>query len=403
MQRKLDLRTGRPVWMAYRAPRVPVTRLNRDVRTDVAIVGMGISGAMMAETLTARGHSVVLIDRRGPLRGSTPATTALVQFEIDQPLSLLSAKIGKDAARQAWRRSRLSVMNLGARIAELGIRCDMARTPSLYLAGNLLDPSGLREEASARAEAGIHAAYLTAAALKETFGIARNAAILSDDNLTLDPRKLTAGLLNEALRRGARLHAPVEAVSITHHRDEVVIATKDGPSIRAGHAVLATGYELIDPVPATGHEIISTWAIATKPQKRAIWPRAAMIWEASAPYLYLRATPDGRIICGGEDEDFTDEERRDALIGRKSARIAAKLSKLLPGVDPTPEFAWAGAFGATSTGLPRIGAVPGKPRLFSVMGYGGNGITYSQIASEIVASALDGRDDADAPLFALKR
>jgi glycine/D-amino acid oxidase-like deaminating enzyme len=42
-----------------------------------------------------------------------------------------------------------------------------------------------------------------------------------------------------------------------------------------------------------------------------------MIWEASDPYLYLRTTPDGRIICGGEDEDFSDEAARDRLLGRK--------------------------------------------------------------------------------------
>ncbi|RVB59038.1 FAD-binding oxidoreductase, partial [Mesorhizobium sp. M7A.F.Ca.CA.004.06.1.1] len=85
MPRKLDLRTGQPVWSAYRAPAVPTDGLIRDVNTDVLVVGMGISGAMMAEALTADGHRVICIDRRGPLKGSTAATTALVAFEIDQP------------------------------------------------------------------------------------------------------------------------------------------------------------------------------------------------------------------------------------------------------------------------------------------------------------------------------
>jgi choline dehydrogenase-like flavoprotein len=100
MTRKLDLRTGRPVWHAYRAPSVPTGKLFRDVKTDVAIVGMGISGAMIAEALTEAGHSVVCIDRRGPLLGSTAATTALVQFEIDQPLSVLSRQIGRQYAER---------------------------------------------------------------------------------------------------------------------------------------------------------------------------------------------------------------------------------------------------------------------------------------------------------------
>jgi hypothetical protein len=37
------------------------------------------------------------------------------------------------------------------------------------------------------------------------------------------------------------------------------------------------------------------------------------------------------------------------------------------------------------------------------MGYGGNGITFSQIASEIVSSAIGGAEDSDAKLFAFAR
>jgi glycine/D-amino acid oxidase-like deaminating enzyme len=403
LARKLDLRTGRPVWFAYRAPAVPSGKLARDVKTDVLVVGMGISGAMIAEALTAKGHSVVAIDRRGPLKGSTAATTALVQFEIDQPLTKLSPMIGKDDAARAWRRSRLAVANLRGRIAELAIPCDLADRQSLYLAGNFLGPAELRAEAEAREAAGIAAIYLTRGALKERFGIARDGALLSYGNLALDPRRLTAGLLLKAAARGARLHAPVEAVRFETNENRVTVATKDGPTIEAAHVVLATGYELADIVPARAHRIVSTWAIATRPQPRRLWPGAAFVWEASDPYLYMRATADGRVVCGGEDEDFSDEAARDRLIPRKSAAIARKLARLFPDLDTEPEFAWAGAFGTTTTGLPYIGALPRHPRIHAVMGYGGNGITYAQIASELVATTLDGHEDADADLFGFER
>lgn len=404
MTRKLDLRTGRPVWYAYRAPSVPAGKLSRDIKTDVAIIGMGISGAMLAEALTEAGHSVVCIDRRGPLLGSTSATTALVQFEIDQPLSVLPRQIGRQDAERAWRRSRLAVMNLKARIDELGIRCNSEMKQSLYLAGDALGAGALRAEAEARRLAGIHATYLPKAELREKFGIQRNGAILSHDNLALDPRKLTAGLLLKVLERKAHFYAPSEAAAIKSNRDEVVVATADGPTITASHVVLATGYEQVaDLVPATDHKIISTWAIATRPQKQALWPGAGFIWEASDPYLYLRATVDGRVICGGEDEDFTDEARRDVLIAEKSERIAQKLKRLLPQLDTTPEFAWAGSFGTTAIGLPSIGKLPSHLRIHAVMGYGGNGITYSRIAAEIVSATISGHKDADADLFAFPR
>lgn len=403
MPRKLDLRTGQPVWSAYRAPAVPTDGLIRDVNTDVLVVGMGISGAMMAEALTADGHRVICIDRRGPLKGSTAATTALVAFEIDQPLSTLSKMVGRASAQQAWRRSRLAVSNLAGRIAELGINCGLSRMPSLYLAGTMLGPPELRDEAEARRLAGIGAICLTRQQLAEKFGIDREGAILGHGNIALDPRKLTAGLLLKSLERKARFYAPVEATMIEDSAEAVVVGTRDGPTITARHVVLATGYELVDIVPAAAHRIISTWAIATRPQPRKLWPDAAFIWEASEPYLYMRTTVDGRVICGGEDEDFIDEARRDALIADKSTRIAEKLGLIFPHLDTRPDFAWTGSFGTTTTGLPYIGAMPRHPRIHAVLGYGGNGITFSQVASEIVPASINGLDDTDARLFAFNR
>ncbi len=400
MTRKLDLRTGRPVWFAYPAPRISASPLRRSLAADVLVVGLGISGAMIAEALTARGLSVVGIDRRRPLAGSTPATTALVQYEIDKPLTLLGAAIGKERAARAWRRSRLAVANLHGRIAELGIECGARLVPSHYLAGTVLDAGGLDEEAAARREAGIAATRLKPAEVEARTGIAGRSALLGQGNLALNPRRLAAGLLLAAEARGARFYRDAEIVATESEGGALRAATASGREIRAQHIVLSTGYELAAMAPKAPHRIVSTWAIATKRQKARLWPAGGFVWEASEPYLYMRATDDGRVVCGGEDEDFADEESRDALIGEKAATIAAKLGRLMPRLDPEPEFRWAGSFGTTATGLPFIGRVPRRKGLFAVMGYGGNGITYSQVASEIVATAILGGRDADADLYA---
>lgn len=125
-----------------------------------------------------------------------------------------------------------------------------------------------------------------------------------------------------------------------------------------------------------------------------------MIWEASDPYLYLRTTPDGRIICGGEDEDFGDEAKRNALLPAKVEALKAKLGRLMPLVDTRPEFTWAASFGLSSTGLPRIGRITGHQNVYAALGFGGNGITFSRIGAEILTAQLLGRRDPDEDLFA---
>ena len=116
--RKRNLRSGHSIWQRRPLPGVPEQRLARDARCDVLIVGAGISGALAAEQLTDAGLAVVIIDRRGAVRGSTLASTALLQYEIDTPLSKLAKRIGVLRAERIWRRSKLALDALRERTCE---------------------------------------------------------------------------------------------------------------------------------------------------------------------------------------------------------------------------------------------------------------------------------------------
>ena len=142
--------------------------------------------------------------------------------------------------------------------------------------------TGWRASIDARRAAGLPSRFLDRASLRERFGIARPAALLGYGNLAIDPRKATLALLSAAAAQSARIFAPVEIVDIDAKRRRGVTATAaNGQRIHCRHLVFATGYELPNGVPHKGHQIISTWAIATVPQPRRLWPEQCMIWEAS--------------------------------------------------------------------------------------------------------------------------
>lgn len=396
---ELDLVTGRPAWRAHRSPTVATDTLTGDVSADVLVVGMGIVGAMIVESLSAAGFNVIAIDRRAPVQVPTPEATALVLYEMDEPLRVLTHKAGHRYTDAAWRRSRIAVANLTARVSALEIECGLIVSDSLLLAGTDLDATGLRHEAALRRAAGLFAEFISPQQLRTRFDIARDGAILTPANIAVDPRKLTGGLLTKSLERGAQFYAPVRVADVRSAEGHVTVETAAGPVISAQHVVFTTGHDIPGIVPRGMHAITSTWAIATKPQEHALWPEQLFIWEASHPYLYLRSTSDGRVVCGGEDEPIDDDAARDALMGAKAATLARKLAALMPGLDTTPEYAWAGSYGSTHTGLPLIGRVPGHPNVFAVMGYGGNGVIYSKIAAEIVLADIRGMPDKDAGLF----
>lgn len=398
-----DLRTGQSLWSARRRPAIEVNSLTRDLRCDVVVIGSGISGALIAESLSEAGLKVAILDRRGPTMGSTAASTAMLQYELDTPLCQMAGRIGLERAERMWRRSRLAVDALRERTERLGIKADTASRGSIYLDGNVLDRTGLAEEADARRRAGFEVELLKPAAVKDRYGISGRHAIIGFGNYSADPRRLAAGYLNVAIERGARLYAPVDVSSIDPTANGVTVTTTSGHTVAADHLVVASGYEMLKGIPRMGNKIISSWSISTRPQPGKIWPTAAMIWEASDPYLYIRTTPKGEVICGGEDEEISDADERDAKIALKTVVLTRKLGALLPMIDPTPVHAWAGSFGDSPVGTPTIGKIPRMANCYAAMGYGGNGITFSMMAAQMLRAMIVGSGDPDSDLVSFHR
>ena len=310
-----NLRTGGSIWAE---PKLKPRPLSNSLKADVVIVGAGVTGAFVAQALSTRYEKVIVVDRRAPGAGSTSASTAMLQWEIDAPLIELSEKIGAAKAKRAWKRSFRATQDLMRLVRQENIRCQLEQRKSLYLAGNSVGHIKLAEEASLRKRAGLPCDYLDAAELKNQFGIARNGGIVGTNSAVADPVALTRGLLRRAETTGARTFFPVEICDVFATRHGVVLDTGSG-FIEAKYCVFCTGYELLKGIPGKGIRIASTWAIATRPAvARPSWLNRFLVWEASEPYLYMRTSHDGRVVIGGEDEDVDVASYRARSLARKA-------------------------------------------------------------------------------------
>lgn len=397
-----DLRSGESLWEAQNPAPTGAMLARQEWRADVAIVGAGITGSLLAERLTREGRTVIVIDRRAPQRGSTAASTALLQWEIDAPMLELEERFGFEIAAHICQRSFASVRAIETLCANLSIACSFAPREAFYLAGDELDPALLKEECALRQRAGLPSAWIGAHELAAE-GLVAEAALRSQGAAEVDPVALARGLLACAQARGAIVLSGVEAKAYEQDARGVTIACEDGSLVRASHLILANGYELPDFAAPKGHRITSTWAFATAPDA-PLWPTRALVWEAAETYAYMRTAFDGRIVIGGGDEDISDPDARDAKTSAKIALLRAKLEALAPAArDVRIDYAWAGLFGETEDSLPFIGAVPNTERTFAAFGYGGNGITFSAMAADMLAPMLRGERDGDEALYALDR
>lgn len=398
--RKDDLRTGTPFWVKTPHSTVAAQASLTREGFDVIVVGAGISGALVAEALTRAGKSVLILDRRPPVRGSTPASTAMIQHEIDVPLTRLRKKIGRDHADRAWQRSVRAVRDLVQLSERLRLDCQMRAKPALYLAGNEMGARALANEAAARAEIGIRAEYLKRADLIARTGMDRPAAIWSEASASANPAQLTAGLLQAALSRKAQIVSPVEITDMAELPSGIALATKKGEVLVADHAVFCTGYEYLPQMKTKSHHVTSTWALASEPiSALPAWMRDTIVWEAADPYLYFRTDEHGRVIAGGEDEAASETNSDPKMLAKKAKIIASKLRDLTGVKIGKPAYTWSAPFSVTDDGLPIIDRVPGFERVFAVMGFGGNGITFSMIGAQIIAAEITGKPDRDADIF----
>jgi len=396
-----DLRGGRSPWFVT-GPQAVRLDVGENMKCDALIVGGGITGSLIAERLTRQGLYVVIIDRELPGRGSTAASTSMLLWEIDRSLTQLTEIYGFERASRAYLASLHAVAGLKSLVLQLGLPCEMRDKDSLYLAAGSTGKQLLREH-QLRRRAGLPGDFLDHAMLLDVFGIARAGAIVSSGAADADPMQLARGLLRTAVARGARVFEG-EAVEFDAAARSVDVQLKNGRQIEARSVVLATGYVMPAIIHSTVQTTSSSWAIATTPQPQNIWKGGALIWEDSKDYLYARTTAAGRIIIGGEDSDqIIDPEARDRLIPQKSRELAQKLATLWPAANVEIEFRWSGTFDTTSDGLPLIGLVPGAKNIYAAYGYGGNGITFSFLAAQLIGDLIAGSTSPLLSDFALDR
>jgi 2-polyprenyl-6-methoxyphenol hydroxylase-like FAD-dependent oxidoreductase len=92
-----------PVWI-HTVPysSIPTfSKLDRDLETDVCIVGAGISGISTAYELVIRGVNVVLIEGREVLSGETGRTSGHLASDLDDGYPEIAKKHGDKHAKLA--------------------------------------------------------------------------------------------------------------------------------------------------------------------------------------------------------------------------------------------------------------------------------------------------------------
>jgi glycine/D-amino acid oxidase-like deaminating enzyme len=173
------IRSSNPYWLLRNGMGDARPALRESIDCDIAVIGAGITGTLVADALVATGQRIVILDARDVALGSTSATTALLQYEIDTHLVELVERLGADAAARAYLACAASIDILEQRFPDLLETSNYRRVPSLYLASDADAVPTLQAELAARRALGLQCSWLEQDELVRRHGCRRPGAILS--------------------------------------------------------------------------------------------------------------------------------------------------------------------------------------------------------------------------------
>jgi len=387
-----------PIWAADPTPPPMIPPLQAHTRADVCVIGAGIAGLSVALSVLERGHSVVVVDRRGIGAGETLRTTAHLASAIDEPFTQLEHWHGRDGAQLAVASHAAAVDLIEHWAGQYAIDCDFARVDGYLCDPARRDTTALRRELEAAQRLGLHAEWLAEgppglAQLGPALRYARQARV--------HPRRYLYGLAEAVLRCGGRIFADGE-VSSVEAGGAPRAHCSNGTRIDAGAIVVATNAPFQHRL-ALQSKIAAYRTFVIAGAVSADTVPDALFWDVDDPYHYVRrlgrAGDTDYLIVGGEDRR-TGQTPDDAQAPLQA--LAEWAMRYFPGFRQV-DYGWSGQILEPIDGLAYIGQDPGNDNVYVVTADSGNGMTHGTLAGPLLAALIDGQSHPWQALYAPER
>ncbi len=361
------------VWGQRRALAPP---LPLPARTEVVIVGGGITGVAVLRALCARGVDAVLLERDQVAAGASGRNAGFLLAGVAENYARAVARYGRSTAAEVWR----FTLENHALVAALATCLDAGHRVrgSLTVAFDAAEAASLEEAATLLREDGLPGAITIADQPPGAMAALDNPA-----DGEIDPVRLVRGL---AAAQVGRVHEGCRVVAVDDGAEGAVVHLERS-SIEASAVVLATNAwtaELLASVPITA---VRAQMLATAPVAPCILRPVYAEWG----HRYWRQCDDGSVLVGGfRHRALSDEVGFDVTPTKAvQAHLDEQLAVLAGGARVTHR--WAGTMGFSPDGLALVGLVDGARHVHVCAGYTGHGMGFAvNAASALVRRMLDG-------------
>ncbi|MGT2617118.1 NAD(P)/FAD-dependent oxidoreductase, partial [Clostridium perfringens] len=352
--------------------------LNKDIKTDVLVIGAGIAGILTAYMLKQKGREVVLIDAAEIASGNTKNTTAKITSQHDLIYSKLIAEFGEEKARQYAKANELAIKKYKEIIEYKRIECDFEEKPAYVYSLNEVDV--LKEEVEAAKNLGIDAEFVQEVNLP--FKI--KGAVKFNNQAQFNPLKFLRGISNELV-----IYENTRALEI---KENLVVTS--GGNITANNIVVATHYPIMN---APGYYFMKMH------QERSYVLALENTSEIDGMYIdlnkegYSFRTYNNLLLLGGISHRTGENEE-----GGSYDELRKVVKKLYP--KAKEKYYWSAQDCMTIDGIPYIGRYSNEtPNIYVATGFNKWGMTSSMVSAMIISDMILEKENDFSEIFSPRR
>lgn len=377
--------------------------LTEDIETDVAIIGGGVTGAILGYYFTQNNTNAVVLEKGRIAHCSTSITTSLLQYELDSNEAKLREVTNTKNTIEAYKQGLKALDLIDTFIKQHGNNCDFKRTDCLLYTTKKLEDKEIEQEYNIRLTNGLDVKLIDNDSNPYGFDISKG-IISKKGGAVFDPYKYTHCLLNESVKNGLRVYENSEVVGIKYNENDVLIDTVYGNKIKAKKAIVATGYNTDAFTNREFGTKSTAFNVATTPiyNLDEIY-KNTVFRDNMDVYHYFRATADNRLIMGGEDINFYPDIDNDKLCENSYDLLTQKLKTMFPQYEFDIDYKYCGAFASTRDNLGFVGEDLKHKNLWFNLGYGANGILFAILGAQILVDKYNGKQNKNASLFDMSR
>jgi len=312
----------------YNLPRPHFPRLEKDIQTQVTVIGGGITGLTTAYLLSKEGKKVALVEDGEIASGESGRTTAHLMSELDDKYLVLKKMFGVEGAKLAADSQKASIDMMEKIVKEEKIDCEFMRLDGyLFLSSSDVLGRGrrfLEDEMAASSEVGMDVKMVDQVPGVDVVGPALKFANQGE----IHPLKYLNALANACKKNGVDIYTHTRALQIKGGKEKATTGTNTGNSITSDSVVVATNVPVNDRVIMYSKMApYRTYVVSFKIPKGSI-PKA-LYWDTDDPYHYVRTSSlDAEhelLIVGGEDHmvghKYHEEKQFKSLISWTKERF----------------------------------------------------------------------------------